>query len=94
MPLHFAAACRARADVVRALLAAHPRAAAERGRWGRLPLALAMLCEAPPEAVQAIADAYPEALRAITISADYRNHGRGVALPVEAPPSQKGGAEP
>ena len=61
-----------------------------RGRFNRLPLALALLCEAPPDAVYAIMEANRDAMREITISADFRNHGRGVALPLEQPPSEKG----
>ena len=89
-PLHFAAACQAPVAVVRALIDANPAAATMRGRFNRLPLALALLCEAPPDAVYAIMEANRDAMREITISADFRNHGRGVALPLEQPPSEKG----
>ena len=77
-PLHFAAACQAAPAVVKALIAACPQSAAQRGQLQRFPLSLALLCEAPPESVEAIRDAYPAAQRAIELVADYQNHGLGV----------------
>ena len=77
-PLHFAAANKAPAAVVRLLLAACPKAASWRGEMNRLPLSLCFLCEAPPGSVKAILGAFPEAERQLEISADYLNHGYGV----------------
>ena len=85
-PLHFAAASKASADVVRALVAAYPEAAQLRGQMGRLPLSLAVLCEAPPLSCEVIRDANPDALREMSMVADYLNHGYGV-IGAATPPS-------
>ena len=77
-PLHFAAGCKGKKDVVAALLAACPQAASWRGQMGRFPLSLCLLFEAPPDSIEAIRDAYPAAQRAFEIVADYQNHGLGV----------------
>ena len=44
----------------------------------RLPLSLALLCEAPPATVAMLRDANLLALRDEFIVADYTNHGHGL----------------
>ena len=81
----FAAACQAPVAVV-AGSSTNPAAAAMRGRFNRLPLALALLCGAARRSTPSWRrSARPCADR---ISAD-SEHGRGVALPLERPPSEK-----
>eukprot|EP00966_Prymnesium_polylepis_P281766 6510958-Prymnesium_polylepis.1 len=41
-----------------------------------MPLSLAFLYEAPPDAVKAILDAHPDAMRDGCITADHQNHGK------------------
>ena len=65
--------------LVQALLEANPAAASKRGQMGRYPLSLALLCEAPPKSVEIIQAAHPAAIREECITADYLNHGLGVA---------------
>ena len=61
LPLHHAVAAGASAEVVGALLASHPNAAARADRDGRLALHFAAARRAPLEVIEQLLAAYPEA---------------------------------